>query len=122
MAGHTRHVDNRPAPGPTHMWDRESGEQERRPESQLKDLIDRFRVDCFSRSNGHHCCVVYQTIDSAKCRSCSFHKRVDLRCVSQIDWYGKNLCTRILNELLRSAELGHVEVADRQSGSFPRKS
>src|SRR6516165_7921466 len=122
MAGHAGHVDYRPTPGPAHMWDRESGKQDRRPEIHLKDLIDRLRVDCFSRSDGHHRCVVYQTVDSAKCRSCSFHKRVDLRCVSQIDRYGKNLCTGFLNELLCSAEFGYVEVADCQSGSFPRKS
>jgi hypothetical protein len=115
-------VDYGPAPGSTHMWDRESGKHDWRPEIHLQDLIDRFRLDSFGRSNGHHGGVVYQTIDSAKCRNCSFHERGDLRHVSQIDWYGENLGARLLNELLRFSKFGQVEVADRQPGSFPRES
>jgi hypothetical protein len=104
------------------MWDRESGKQDWRPEIHLQDLIDRCRLDGFGWGNGHHCGVVYQTIDSAEGRSCSFHERGDLRHVSQIDWCGENLRARFLNHLLRFPEFGHVEVADRQSGSFSRKS
>jgi hypothetical protein len=103
------------------MWNHESGKQDWRPEIHLQDLIDRFRFDGFGRSDRHHRGVVYQAIDSAEGRGCSFHKRGDLRHVSQIDWYGKNLRARFLNHLLRFPEFGHIEIADRHPGSFSRK-
>src|ERR1700758_2767375 len=101
VAGDTRHVDYRPASRPTHMWNHESGKKDWRPEIHLQDLIDRFRLDGFGRSNRHHRGVVHQAIDTAEGRGCSFHKRGELRHVSQIDWYGKNLGARFLNHLLR---------------------